>query len=353
MEEKECIAPIPFSGCAMYLAPRVIAGRLHYLLSRSFQENGWWRSEELVDLGPDPACYVVGCREGGFAVEASVGEELRVRGVAVAPGELEELFLPFVPVHLREIRQRWFQRPPRRSRRPRLLPAEKKRLESHLTLFDRRRFWYLATGAPDLAAAGLLPVQSFLPLADKSRDEIEHYFLFREQHLDPAGHRRYLFAVFNLQHWLIYLQARSMPPELDRPYLDQIFLDELCRINADSRYWMEDDPPGRLHPHLVRYLIMFFDADWEWATFREEEYLRGGGGPGRRERPPSATGPDGRQADALFGTTLGELRAMSRKELTHLYKQRALRFHPDHGGDPEQFVLLTEAYEALLKEREP
>ncbi|MDA8165116.1 MAG: hypothetical protein M0017_08825 [Desulfobacteraceae bacterium] len=335
----------------MYLAQRVIDGSLHYTLSRSYEENGWWQSEDLIDLGPEPACFVKGCAEGGFSVDAAIAEALRGRGAAAGPGELEELFLPFAPAHLREVRQRWWQRPSRRPRRVRLLPPHRKRLEAQVGLFDRRRLWYLTTGATDLATIGLVPIEAFVVLGDKSRDEIEQYLLAREQRLDPAGHRRYLFAIFNLQHWFIYLQGRSMPPELDRPYLDQLFLDELCRVNGDPRFWMRDDPPWQLHPHLTRYATMYFDADWDWDPFREEDYARGrGAGEERRARRQGAD--DSGEADALFGRSMGELRAMSRHELTQLYKKRALQLHPDHGGDPEQFVLLTQAFEALLAECE-
>jgi hypothetical protein len=332
----------------MYLAQRVIDGCLHYTISRSYQEDGWWQSEDLIDLGAVPASFLTRAEQGGFAVEARIWEELCQRGAKPEPGELEELFSPFAPTHLREIRQRWWQR---RKRRPprRLIRTERERLEAQIPLFDRRRFCYLKTGATDLAAISILPIQSFLPLADKSRDEIEQDLLFREQQLDPAGHGRYLFAVFNLRHWFIYLEARSMPQEMDCAYLDQIFFEELCRINANPRFWMQENPSQWLHPYLVRYATMFFDADWSWEAFRDDE-RRHFRDHFRRPRP-QGEGADA-QTEDLFGVSMAELRDLSRRELTHLYKRRALQFHPDHGGDPAKFVLLTQAYESLLKERE-
>ncbi|WP_363330992.1 J domain-containing protein [Desulfonatronospira sp.] len=44
---------------------------------------------------------------------------------------------------------------------------------------------------------------------------------------------------------------------------------------------------------------------------------------------------------------------MSRRELTRIYRRRALKMHPDKGGDHEEFIRLNEAYQTLLKKIRP
>jgi curved DNA-binding protein CbpA len=42
---------------------------------------------------------------------------------------------------------------------------------------------------------------------------------------------------------------------------------------------------------------------------------------------------------------------MSRRELIRLYRRKAQELHPDKGGDQDQFVRLTEAYQDLIKRK--
>jgi hypothetical protein len=51
----------------------------------------------------------------------------------------------------------------------------------------------------------------------------------------------------------------------------------------------------------------------------------------------------------IFGEPLEELQKMNRRALTKLFRERAHDLHPDKGGEHDEFVRLTEAYNELLK----
>jgi hypothetical protein len=327
----------------MYIAQRAVGGTLHFRISHSYKDGKWWRNRDLVDLGPEPNRFIIPSgRDYGFAVREGIREELGEHGLRPGPGELEDLFLPFAPAHLQKQGNRSRHGA---GRRRTLRDDEKRKLAEEIALFDRRRIHYLVWGDFDLSAISILPIQVFLQLANKSRDEIEQDLLRREQVLKPEEYKRYVFSVFNLQPYFIYLETGAMPPGQERDGLDQVFIEELCLINASPWYWMEDVPPCLLHPHLIRYVIMFIDHDLEPGV-SWHDYLRG------NQQPPAfmAEEPaDG--AEELFGIGGMELRVLSDHDLHILYKKRALALHPDHGGDQEKFIRLQQAYEAMVKER--
>jgi DnaJ-class molecular chaperone len=54
------------------------------------------------------------------------------------------------------------------------------------------------------------------------------------------------------------------------------------------------------------------------------------------------------EAFTIFGLNGEQLASMRKKDLTRMYRQKAHELHPDKGGDTEQFIRLTLAYEELL-----
>ena len=63
------------------------------------------------------------------------------------------------------------------------------------------------------------------------------------------------------------------------------------------------------------------------------------GGPGR--------GPRKEVDNSKYYNLLGVDKNASEKEITKAYRKKALKEHPDKGGDPEKFKELTAAYEVL------
>jgi len=105
----------------------------------------------------------------------------------------------------------------------------------------------------------------------------------------------------------------------------------------------------RLHDYLVRYVLMHFDYDYGPSSFLED-YLRQFINNRRDYRPPlKSAALTLKNASALFGESKDALKKMSRKDLARLYRRKALKLHPDKGGDHEEFVGLTEAYHELLR----
>jgi hypothetical protein len=330
----------------MYIARRVINDSLHFKIAHSFKKGKWWRNEDLVDLGEDPARFISAAGGGyGFEIQETIREELYRCGIQPGPGELEKIFLPFAPAPLRG-KNRKTRRGDRAGHRSRLPGTERSRLTEEIALFDRRRLHYLVWGEFDLSAIGILPIELFLQLADKSRDEIEQDLLQREQLLAPEEYSRYIFSAFNLQTYFIYLETGAVAPGQERDGLDQVFFEELCLINSSSWYWMEDKPPDRFHPHLSRYVVMFLDYDPE-PEVSWRDYLRE-----HERRPPAFRTGRSALAEELFGITGEELLNLSDQDLHILYKKRAKVLHPDHGGDQEQFIRLQQTYESILKGRE-
>ncbi len=53
----------------------------------------------------------------------------------------------------------------------------------------------------------------------------------------------------------------------------------------------------------------------------------------------------------IFGESEETLRNADKKEITRLYRQKAKSLHPDKGGEQQEFIKLTAAYEELLNRK--
>ncbi len=49
---------------------------------------------------------------------------------------------------------------------------------------------------------------------------------------------------------------------------------------------------------------------------------------------------------------MAELLKMPSRELSRLFRKKAMQIHPDLGGDHDEFVCLTEAYDEVLSLRD-
>jgi hypothetical protein len=329
----------------MYLARKEIDGFQHFILRESCRLEGVLTSRDLIDLGRDPSRFIHSPDEASYHVDDRLLDLLQDKGVTAAEERLEELLLPFVDPYLRERVRPFCHRHAYRTWQPADRQLRRRGMtETHAV--DRRRLHFLRLGRSAVEAAEGPDLPIYTLLLDKSRDEIEQLVMEMERSLHPREHQPYLFAIFDLQRFFAESYARSIPQALDRDRLDSLFLEEFCRLAVDEQFWLGFPRTHRLPPYLLRYLFMYFDVlpgdGLHWGRF--------GRSSGRRRFQPARTTQrmSRREAIALFGFNEEQLAALTRRKLSRMYRRKAHEFHPDKGGDTEQFIRLTAAYEELL-----
>jgi hypothetical protein len=331
----------------MYLARKEVGPRLyHYVLRESYQRDGVFYSRDLANLGRDPSRFIITSGGTSFYLDEEFLRRLRDQGVLAAYSELEELFFPFVDPYIKSRLQPFWDRHKYRHWQPMDERLRQRGLEETHPM-DRRRLLFLRLGR---TSAEMVNKASplYTILLDKSRDEIEQLILAQEQALPPREFQQYLFAIFDLQRFFPESYARSIPQALNRDRLDGLLIEEVCHLAADQRFWQGFPRTDDLPKYLVRYLIMYFDEappePTAWTRFHRSSQSR------RFYRTSYAdTGRVSRQqAAAIFGINAEQLASLSKIEITRLYRRKALELHPDKGGDTEQFIRLTAAYEELL-----
>jgi len=335
----------------LYLAEHTINGRKNYILkdSRYNPETGCWQSRNLFDLGRAPWEYIAYPGGNAFHIDESVSGQLDAQGVAYDLCELEELFWRFVRREIRQKIEPFYCRGLRSGKKK----GSKKDLgKEQVRIFDRRRLYYLRCGAVDQPGIGSMPLRYFSALLNKSRDEIEQYFLQLEKGLHPREFKQYVYVIFDLQRYFRSSSARSIPQALDQAELDRYFLKDLCRLHKDEFFWAGFAAEGdRLHEYLVRYAVMFFDYEFDGGT-AWDEYLQNFINSKRfyREPPVRAT-VTMTEVVEIFGVSEEELKAMAKSDLTKLFRRKAHELHPDKGGEHDSFVTLAEAYKQLLRKK--
>ncbi len=331
----------------MYLARKEVAPRqFRYILRESYRDGTILYCRDLADLGVNPGQYIVYTSESSFHLEEALVQRLREQGVTNPDRELEDLLFPFVDPYIQNRQQPFRSRHKYRQWQPADTHSrERALLETHA--MDRRRLHFLRMGRASVETI-LKPSALYTTLLDKSRDEIEQLIMAQEQALPPREYQHYLFAIFDLQRFFKESYARSIPQALNRERLDTLLVEELCRLAADPIFWQGYPAFDCLPQYLVRYLIMYFDAPTEettgWARFARSSRSR------RTHRSSfTETGRMNRQqASSVFELTDEQLAGLGKKELTRLYRQKAHALHPDKGGESDQFIRLTAAYEELL-----
>lgn len=331
----------------MYLARKEVGPRLHhYVLRESYLSGGIFCSRDLEELGPDPGRCIVYSSETSFHIDEELLQRLRDKGAAASESEVEELLFPFVDAYIKNRLQPFRNRHTYRRWQPAGESLRNRALhETHP--MDRRRLHFLRLGRTAVETVDTSQAL-YIILLDKSRDEIEQLILAQEQLLPPREYQQYLFTIFDLQRFFQESFARSIPQALNRDRLDTLLLEEVCRLAADPIFWQGVPPFDCLPPYLVRYLLMYFDAAPEeptgWARFARFTRAR------RSHRSASGTaGRMGRQqALMIFGLSGEQLAGLRKRDLTRLYRQQAHALHPDKGGDSQQFIRLTAAYQELL-----
>lgn len=331
----------------MYLARRESGPQPRgFVLRETVRSGDLLLSRDLVELGPDPGTVFLYDDDSSYRLDETLLQRLRDLGVHVTHSEVEALFFPFLDPYIKQRLQPFRSRSQYRNWRPADAALRQRAMEETQAM-DRRRLHFLrlgrSSGEENSKSAALYTI-----LLDKSRDEIEQLIREQEFALKTREYQSYLFAVFDLQRFFKESYARTIPQALNRERLDELFVAEVCRCAADADFWRGYPAGASLPPPLIRYLIMYFDSVPEqtpaWTRFAH------GAGSRRfhRTAPPPGEKIPRDQALALFGLTGAQFAAMNKRDLTRLYRQKALALHPDTGGEAEQFIRLTRAYEELL-----
>ncbi|MHB8809868.1 MAG: J domain-containing protein [Desulfobulbaceae bacterium] len=331
----------------MYLARRRDRDHISYTIRETYRDGEVLRSRDLLDLGTSPQRFIRYTGSFGFAIDDWVTDGLRKSGLNPDPFVLERLFFPFLEPRIRVRIESFVDRHHHRKWQP-LSAQLRRQIVATTHEFDRRRLHFLRFGQTDQRRLNSSAVL-YRVLLEKSRDELEQYFLEQELVLRPDEYKRYIFAIFDLQRFFTESFAPTMPEALDEEKMDEFFIRQLCRLDSDQQYWAGMERTERLSEYLVRYLIMYFDYAFP-ARSGWDEYLRNYMDSRRRYTQPRA----GRsvslgEAATVFGISRGELSALSRKELKKLFRQKARELHPDRGGDHERFIALSDAYQNMLR----
>ncbi len=329
----------------MYLASVSECGRAHFFIRESFLREGIYRHRDLFDLGASPGRFIVYPGGNSFYVDEGVEDAIRACGTQTSQEELENIFWPFLDPDIRH-KLEPFRRQERRvkdERGPKSTPHPET-----VHLFDKRRIHFLKFGQMEQRSLEHLPASAIRILQAKSRDEIEQGFMRMENALRPREIKVYCYVIFNLQQHFTQRCAKEAPEFLDQDEVDRCFLEELCRLDADPALWPGLPAAGRLHDHLVRYVLMFFDHDYGSRSL-VDEYLRDFMNRHRAYRPPESVLVSMEEAGRIFGKSREALKKMTRRELSRLYRRRAQELHPDKGGSHETFLHLTAAYHKLLR----
>lgn len=331
----------------MYLARCFINNRLHYLLRETFLDGEVYKCRDLIDLGDDPGKYIVYPGGSSFYIDDLIFDRLKTSGFDTDYDEVESCFLPFLDPYIRTRIDPFLNRSTNR-RWKRMDEQTRQHIFTDIHVFDRRRIHFLRFGQTDLRELDRSP-SLFKVLLNKSRDELEQLILEREQDLSPQEYKSYIFAIFDLQHYFTESCARTMPHALDSDKLDECFLHEICRLDSDKLFWQGMKRDAGLVSYMIRYVVMFFDYSFPGGQ-TWNEFVRAHIGSGQRAGPMKGSRRMSMsEATTVFGVKQSKLSAMSRAALTRLYRKKAQQMHPDKGGDHEQFIELTTAYNELLR----
>ncbi|MDL1967821.1 MAG: J domain-containing protein [Deltaproteobacteria bacterium] len=328
----------------MYLAQKIIKKKLHYIIRESYWNGKYFRSRDLFDLGDNPAKYII--YPGGNAYYIDEKVENRLNSLGVKPGfdELDNIFWRFLKPEIKYILEMFSQRSGRTQRK-------KGEGNAQFHLFDKRRIHFLRFGNMDQGKIGRISPKLFQVLLNKSRDEIEQYFLESEGILDPSEFKPYVYVIFDLQRFSSKLTAKTMPQALNQKKVDEYFIEEICRLNKDRSFWAGMTTRPDLNEYLIRYIIMFFDNEYGQSYFLHDYIKNLIDGKRFYAPPPNKGSVTLDEAITIFGIKKDKLNKMSRRGLTALYRHMAKKYHPDKGGEHDKFIKLTEAYQKLLKSK--
>ena len=326
----------------MYMAKVRHKQGITYILRESVETGDGFEPKDICDLGPRPGAWID--YPGGNAWYVCPELETRVANHAksYSPGHLEDLFWPFLHPGIRRATEVFRNRTPKSGFR-RTNRKEKQALARATHAFDKRRAHFLKFGNMDQGSIVNIPAVLFKPFQEKSRDEIEQWFMAKERHLRQKELKSYVYTIFDIQRFFKGFLAKQMPHTLDQNRVETYFLQEICTLNLELH-----GLDTHLHEYMIRYLIMFFDFSYGDTVLLDdlEQDFRARHRYFNVPPKPSMTRVRARE---IFGISKAEFKAMDKKTLTRTFRKLARKHHPDAGGNHDKFVALNEAYQALME----
>jgi hypothetical protein len=334
----------------VYVARQKFKGKTQYFVRESYRDGSVMRSRDLCCLGTDPSEYIVYPGGNACYVDQELVDKLCALNVHPSDKELDDVFWPFLRPDIRRILEP-FQGRAARIREKEEANHEKGSAGSDIHLLDRRRICYLKCGHNGPGMMKRFPRGAFKKIAERSRDEIEQYFITQEYCLPPDESKAYIYAIFDIQKHFTESFAAKCPQWLDQEKVEASFLEEVCRLCEDPSFLAGENAGRVLSEYLSRYVIMFFDSDYVRPN-PLGDYVRDFMNRHRRHDFAARTvAMSFEKASAIFGVPPDTLRTATRRGLTRLYRRMAQKLHPDKGGSHQQFVELTEAYRKLMRKR--
>lgn len=333
-----------------YLARSLFSFPVQYSLRLSYwnTERQQFHTSKLLDLGITPGDFLHYPNDTCFHLDTDLVFQMeKLCGRDMEP-ELEELLWPFVDPTVKRKMEHFFSRgksPGRIKAGTKLLSCDGHPVHS----FDKRRLHFLRFGSTDQGTVLHMPPSLEAKLLNRSRDDLEQYFLEEEAKLREVELKSYLYAALNLQSHFTEAYARTIPQALPPDKIDQAFLDEICKLNDNHDFWQEREDYSKLSDYLIRYLILFFDSSFPRRNrgFEQAQEFMDDHREFRWPERKKTMSED--EISTLFGVDAKTLRKANKKEITRLYRKKAKSLHPDTGGEQEEFIKLTTAYEELLR----
>lgn len=327
----------------MYLARQRIDGKTHFIIRQSYPATDCFKSRDLFYLGTDPSRFISYTGGNGYYYDTCIEEALSQKGLNIRQDDLDPIFFEFLPPEIQRVIM-GFDRGYRH--RPNLSQKGEPGKAPPIHDFDKRRFHYLRFGHSQQRNIHRVPEKVFRLLQNKSRDELEQYFLTEERKLRHHEKGLYVATIFRLTEF----QPRADTSQPLFVQLDGYFMDRLCRLNRDNLFLAGESKPKGLFEYLIRYVIIYFDFETRCIDPDHifiSEFMRRH----RRYSPMGKTKIKIKEIENLFGHEWKALKRMNRTKLTRLFRRLALKHHPDQGGDGETFRRLTQYYRALLSRK--
>jgi len=331
----------------MYLARQFESNQIFFSLRETISFGKILTHRNLVDLGKNPGKFIRYSGQGGFYLADSIFRKLKEKDVKVDNNELENIFFDFLDPDTKKRLAPFLKRSESRNWK-KMDQVTQKEILQKTHIFDRRRLFFLRCG-PISQQRMHRSLSMFRVLLGKSRDEIEQLCMARESGLSDDEYKNYVYAIFDLQRFFGVFYAITMPQALDRDKMDKRFIEEVCDLDSDKKFWAGFQRDERIPFYLRRYLIMYFDYQFQeidpWSEYVNEFIKRH-----RWHNPPKVEKRmSQKEAITIFGVSKAELEGMNERELTRLYRRKAHKLHPDKGGDHDKFIELTTAYNRLLR----